>query len=229
MKRSLPWVLILVLLLALPRFAVAGDGAFLTGEDLHALEPAYEQFLEVFADTLVKRGLLQEAEREAWILYQIGDFMQNGGFGSIAVMYTPGLLSVADPGTTARRLSVETGAGTIALSTLRRYVPELSPLPGLPLDIDLTDPGGSPVPCRFRYTASDGSFCYWDGTTGQMTDVGATVVGDGRTLYWSDAPAEGLETVLTFEMLRPDEDTSLATASLLLRAGPDYWAPEEMK
>lgn len=220
---------LLALTLCAPCAAFATEGAYLTGEDLRALQSAYSAFLDSFADTLVARGLLAEADREAWLLYQIGDFMQNGGYGTIAVMYTPGLLSAADPGTTATRLSLVTGAGTVTVWTLRHFDADLSTLPGLPLDAELTGPDGGALPCRFRWSASQGSLMYWDGVRGEITEVGATVVGDGRALYWWAEPAEGAEAALTLELLDINEDNALAAVTIVIRATEQTWTPEEIR
>lgn len=99
-------------------------------EDLQSIQPAYEAFLEELAALLVERGLLAEEDVEDWMLYQLGDFLQNGGFGSIMALYTPGLLSMADNTVTLGRLSVQTDAGQLVLETLQYYSPERSSLPG---------------------------------------------------------------------------------------------------
>lgn len=43
-------------------------------------------------DLAVERGLLSEEDRAAWHDAQLGDFFQNGGYGSILVSYLPGAL-----------------------------------------------------------------------------------------------------------------------------------------
>ncbi len=227
MKR---WFALLLALLLLPGVSLASDAAYLNGEDLRALSPAFEAFVEALADVLVARGLLAETDREAWVLYQRGDFLQNGGFGTIAVMYTPGLLSVADESVTMRRLSAETDAGTVWLETLHRYSEPYSPLPGLPLDVELLSPeDGTAVSCRFRWIATAGSFVIWDGAQGTLVNVGATYVSDGRPLYWFAEPVEGIEESLTLELLHPTEDRALAVVTLSLLSGADFWSPEVLK
>lgn len=223
------WLLLILCLFMLPCTGHAMEGAYLTGEDLKALEPAFEAFVEELADVLIARGLLQDTEREAWVMYQLGDYLQNGGFGTIAVMYTPGLLGMADEAVTMRRFSSETSAGTLALETLRRYAQQYSPLPGLPLDVELTDGDGAPVPCRFRWVADDGSFFIWDGAAEQVVEVGATYIGDGEPLYWYAEPAEGIEATLSLEILEAEADTAMASVSLRLISGDDHWAPEALE
>lgn len=208
--------------------AVEGD-AYLSEDDLRMLEPTYTKLLTEMADLLIERGLLPEGDRESWMLYQLGDFMQNGGFGTVAIIYTPGLLSRADESVTMRRLRAETSAGTVVLQTLHRYVPDTSPLPGLPLDVELQDVNGEVLPCRFRWIASDGSLVIWDGSMGQIDNVGATYINDGRAMYWSATPVDGIEETLRLEILSATEDVTLAHLSLRLLSGPNFWSPEGLQ
>lgn len=219
-------LLILCLCCMLPHAACAMEGAYLSGEDMQALEPSYEAFLETLADLLVARGLLSESETDEWLLYQLGDFMQNGGFGTISVVYTPGQLSTDNEAITLRRYTVDTGAGALWLETLRRYAENYSPLPGLPLDTELLDKDDNPLPCRFRWTASDGSFLIWDGVEEAVVNVGATYVSDGRPLYWYSEPVEGTDALLTLDVLYEMEDSTIASYTLTVVSGVDYWAPE---
>lgn len=128
-----------------------------------------------------------------------------------------------------RRFSLETDAGTLILQTLRRYAENYSPLPGLPLDVELIDENNRPVPCRFRWVASDGSFLIWDSTKEEVVNVGSMYIGDGQPLYWYAEPVEGIDETLTLEVLYAMDDETMATASLTLISGADYWAPEGLK
>lgn len=222
-------LLLLLVLLPLAAHAQEMEGAYLSGEDLQRLESPFEDFLEALADILVEKHLLPEADRDAWILYQRGDFLQNGGYGTIAVMYTPGLLSMADESVTMRRFSVETGVGALWLETLHRYSVSYSPLPGLPLDTELLDAAGNAISCRFRWVAPDGSFLIWDGGVGEIINVGATYISDGRPLYWYAEPVDGVSEQLTLELLHPTEDQTLAVVALRVLAGPDFWSPEGLQ
>ena len=179
MKKRWLCLLLAACLLA-PLAALANDGAYLSGSDLHEIEPQYEAFLDALADLLVSKGLLAEEEREEWLLYQLGDFLQNGGYGTIAAMYTPGMLSYADESVTVRRFEIETEAGKLTLETLRRFSPQYSSLPGLPLDTELCDAEGAPVGCRFRWTTTGGMLLIWDGS--EIVEVGSTFISDGRPL-----------------------------------------------
>lgn len=216
----------LLCLLLLPALAGAAEGAFLTGEDLQQIKPAYEAFLQELADVLEARGLLLPSEREAWILYQLGDLMQNGGYGSIVAMYTPGLLSLADESVAMRRLTLKTDVGTLRLDTLAQYKPSLSQLPGLPLDAEVVGLDGTAVECRFHWTASEGSLYLWDGARGEIVEVGATFITKGSPLYWAEEPIEGVAAELTLTLLHPTEDTALAKATLILRSDADGWIAE---
>lgn len=218
---------IMLALCLLPALALGEASAFLSGDDLNQIMPAYEAFIGELAELLIARGLLSASEREAWLLYQLGDFVQNGGYGSILTLYTPGLLQIADESVTLRRLTLETSAGTLRLDTLRSYSINLSPLPGLPLDTELTDASGAPIACRFRWTASNGRLLIWDGATGEIVNVGATYIGDGRALYWLDDPVEGVTERLSLEILHPTEDYSLASATLTVTAGRGGWTLSE--
>lgn len=227
MKRLLLTVFILLLALSCAARATEGD-AYLSEDDLRALAPSYEAFLSTLVDLLIERGLLPEGDREAWLLYQRGDLIQNGGFGTIATLYTPGLLSMADETVTMRRMRLETTAGTLVLETLHRYSERTSPLPGLPLDAALYGPDGNVLPCRFRWITSYGSLVLWDGSMGEIVNVGAFYINDGRAMYWSAEPVDGIEETLRLEILAASEDTTLATVTLTLLSGPDFWSPEAL-
>lgn len=216
-------------LLLMPCASRATEGAYLSGEDLESLQPAYEAFLDAVADVLIARDLLSPAEEEAWKLFQVGDFTQNGGYGSIAVMYTPELLSFADASVFARKFSAQTQAGTVVLETLQRYVEKTSPLPGLPLDAALLDTTATDLACRFRWTASGGSLIMWDGAQAELVNVGATYVSDGRPLYWNAPPVRGITEILTLTLLHPTEDMTLAQVALTVRGGDDCWEPEVLE
>ena len=161
MKRAI-CTLLLAALLGSASGALAADGPMLTAEDLAELQPAYEAFLDELEDLIVEKGLLADDQREAWRMYQLGDFFQNGGYGMIAAMYTPDLLVYARDVDSLVSLSCQTGAGLLELQTMRGYTPLDSALPGLLLEVSLSDAEGMPVPCRFRFTATQGSFLAWD-------------------------------------------------------------------
>lgn len=221
----------LTLLLAiclLPCAASGEESAYLSGSDLKSIQPQYEAFLDALADLLIEKGLLTEETREAWMLYQLGDFLQNGGYGSIIAMYTPGLLELADESVSMCRLRLDTTAGTLTLDTLRRYSPTYSSLPGIPLDTELDDADtGEPVSCRFRWTATGGMLLIWDGDG--VVAVGSTFVSDGRPLYWYEEPMEGCEETLRLEILDTAENTVMATIYLDVRSEDGCWIPGELK
>lgn len=221
------WALLIGLcLFCMPCAAGATEGAYLTGEDLQKLEPAYEAFLQEAANVLIARGLLEEDGKEAWILYQLGDFVQNGGYGSFLITYSPGLGYAEDDTVTLRRFAIQTAAGTLSLETLRRYVVNYSPLPGVPLDTELLDANGEAVDCLFRWTASDGAFYVWDGAEESVVSMGKTYVNDGRALYWYADPIDGIEENLTLEVLSETDGSVLAMIAVVMRSGADAWTPE---
>lgn len=217
---------LLLALCMLPWTASALEGAYLPAEALRTLEPSFQAFLDEMADTLIEYALLEPQEREEWILYQLGDYYQNGGFGSIVVMYTPGLLHIADEAVTLRRFVVTTDAGEIHLDTLRRYSQGYSPLPGLPLDVEIFDSQGIPVPCRFHWTATGGSFLTWDSALESVVDVGNPYISDGRPLYWYAKPVEGIDEELVLDILPEDTDEAMASIAIIVTSTEDYWTPE---
>ena len=223
------WKIIIMLLLLLPVLAAAEEGPYLTTESLRLLRPAYEAFLSQLAEQLIAGGLLHEADREAWMNYQLGDYYQNGGYGAITAMYTPGLLEIADESVALRSFAVETEAGTLRLNTLNRYSTAYSPLPGLPLDdAELVGGDGVVVDCRYGWTVPHGTLLIWDGAAGEMVNVGATYANDGKPLFWSADPVDGIEESLTLTLLSLEEDRALAVVELLTVSGPNFWAPESL-
>ena len=87
MKKKLFFSVCLSLPLALfPLSAPAEEGSpLLSVDDLIALEDSYEAFLNELGDLAVQRGLLSEEDRAAWHDAQLGDYFQNGGYGSILI------------------------------------------------------------------------------------------------------------------------------------------------
>ena len=136
---------ICVLLLVLTLFALhAEEGSpLLSVDDLLSLEESYEVFLEQLGDLAVERGLLSEDERAAWHDAQMGDFYQNGGYGSILVNYMPDALDYTREEETLLTLSAKLDGGTLELMTMRRYTPRDSMLSGLMLTPSMTC--GSPL------------------------------------------------------------------------------------
>ena len=91
----------------LPACALAGEGdPLLSVDDLLSLEESYGAFLAELEDLIVERGLLSQEEREIWRDAQMGDFFQNGGYGSVLVNYMPGVLGYVREDETLLALSV---------------------------------------------------------------------------------------------------------------------------
>lgn len=226
MRRAL-YILLALLLLPIPAFAVEGD-ALLNAEELGQLRDAYESFLDELEDLIVQKGLLAEDQREQWRMYQLGDFFQNGGYGMIAAMYTPDLLEYAREEDTLISLSCETQAGRLYVDTMRSYTPLDSAQPGLLLEVSLVDQAELPVACRFRFTASQGGFIAWDALHGRYSDVGVELINDGRPCYWSDQPLTTDEyaqsPVITIEILgETDDEQVLSVANLTLTPSGTGW------
>lgn len=184
-------VLLLILtLFALPAHAEEGS-PLLSVDDLLSLEESYEVFLEQLGDLAVERGLLSEDERAAWHDAQLGDFFQNGGYGSILVNYMPGALEYTREEDTLLTLSAKLDGGTLKLMTMRRYTPKDSTLSGLMLTPSMTDDAQMPMDAHYSFGSTSGVFMKWDALLGAYVSVGATAESDGETVVWSaQTPAE---------------------------------------
>ena len=184
-------VLLLILtLFALPAHAEEGS-PLLSVDDLLSLEESYEVFLEQLGDLAVERGLLSEDERAAWHDAQLGDFFQNGGYGSILVNYMPGALEYTREEDTMLTLSAKLDGGTLELMTMRRYTPKDSTLSGLMLTPSMTDDAQMPMDAHYSFGSTSGVFMKWDALLGAYVSVGATAESDGETVVWSaQTPAE---------------------------------------
>lgn len=211
----------LLVLLALPMCALAGEGdPLLSVDDLLALEESYGAFLAELEDLIVERGLLSEEERAAWHDAQMGDFYQNGGYGSILVSYMPGLLTYVREEDTYMTLSAELGGGCVMeLSTMRRYTPQDSSLPGLMLTLSVTDAQGMPVDAQYTFTATGGVFLKWDAMLGAYVTMGASATSGGETVVFSDQTPmpDAKNPVITIGVVDVATGEALSGAALTLR------------
>lgn len=209
-------VLLLVLtLFALPAHAEEGS-PLLSVDDLLSLEESYEVFLEQLGDLAVERGLLSEDERAAWHDAQMGDFYQNGGYGSILVNYMPGALDYTREEETLLTLSAKLDGGTLELMTMRRYTPRDSTLSGLMLTPSMTDDAQMPMDAHYSFGSTSGVFMKWDALLGTYVSVGATAESDGETVVWSaQTPAENAKNpVLTITVTNGQEPLGEAALTL---------------
>lgn len=209
-------VLLLVLtLFALPAHAEEGS-PLLSVDDLLSLEESYEVFLEQLGDLAVERGLLSEDERAAWHDAQMGDFYQNGGYGSILVNYMPGALDYTREEETLLTLSAKLDGGTLELMTMRRYTPRDSTLSGLMLTPSMTDDAQMPMDAHYSFGSTSGVFMKWDALLGTYVSVGATAESDGETVVWSaQTPAENAKNpVLTITVTNGREPLDEAALTL---------------
>lgn len=209
-------VLLLVLtLFALPAHAEEGS-PLLSVDDLLSLEESYEVFLEQLGDLAVERGLLSEDERAAWHDAQMGDFYQNGGYGSILVNYMPGALEYTREEDTLLTLSAKLDGGTLELMTMRRYTPRDSTLSGLMLTPSMTDDAQMPMDAHYSFGSTSGVFMKWDALLGTYVSVGATAESDGETVVWSaQTPAENAKNpVLTITVTNGREPLGEAALTL---------------
>lgn len=209
-------VLLLVLtLFALPAHAEEGS-PLLSVDDLLSLEESYEVFLEQLGDLTVERGLLSEDERAAWHDAQMGDFYQNGGYGSILVNYMPGALDYTREEETLLTLSAKLDGGMLELMTMRRYTPRDSTLSGLMLTPSMTDDAQMPMDAHYSFGSTSGVFMKWDALLGTYVSVGATAESDGETVVWSaQTPAENAKNpVLTITVTNGREPLGEAALTL---------------
>ena len=209
-------VLLLVLtLFALPAHAEEGS-PLLSVDDLLSLEESYEVFLEQLGDLAVERGLLSEDERAAWHDAQMGDFYQNGGYGSILVNYMPGALDYTREEETLLTLSAKLDGGMLELMTMRRYTPRDSTLSGLMLTPSMIDDAQMPMDAHYSFGSTSGVFMKWDALLGTYVSVGATAESDGETVVWSaQTPAENAKNpVLTITVTNGREPLGEAALTL---------------
>ena len=208
MKSTIRLCALCLILFLTPVCALAAEGdPLLSVDDLMALEESYGAFLDELEDLIVERGLLSEEERETWRDVQMGDFFQNGGYGSVLANYMPGLLGYVREEETLLELSClfEDGS-TFSVDTMRRYTPRDSSLSGLMLTLRLTDASGAPVNVAFSLTATSGVFMKWDAMMSAYASVGARADSDGETVVWSDqAPlVDAKNPVITIAMTDPE-------------------------
>ena len=226
MKSTIRLCALCLILFLTPVCALAAEGdPLLSVDDLMALEDSYGAFLDELEDLIVERGLLSEEERETWRDVQMGDFFQNGGYGSVLANYMPGLLGYVREEETLLELSClfEDGS-TFSVDTMRRYTPRDSSLSGLMLTLRLTDASGAPVNAAFSLTATSGVFMKWDAMMSAYASVGARADSDGETVVWSDqAPlVDAKDPVITISMTDTATQTVLPyTAQLTLTVSGD--------
>lgn len=215
----------------LPCSLTAEEGSpLLSVDDLISLEDSYEAFLEQLGDLAVERGLLSEEDRAAWHDAQMGDYFQNGGYGSILISYMPGALGYTREEDTLLTLNAAFDGGRLELTTMRRYTPGDSTLSGLMLTPSTVDAGGAPMDVHYTLSATSGVFMKWDALLGTYVSVGATAESDGETIVWSDQTpaADAKDPIITFTLTQADKQTTLAEAELLLSVdGEGYWLGDD--
>ena len=223
--RKLLGVFMAVCLLALcPLTALCEGDPLLSVDDLMQLEESYEAFLTELEELAIARGLLSENERQAWHDAQMGDFFQNGGYGSILANYTPGVLSYVRAEETTFTLEAKLAGGqTLELLTMHRYTPRDSSLSGLMLTMDLTGADGLPQDVEYTLSANSGVFLKWDQISGAYVSVGATATSEGETVVWSDqTPSAGAKNpVITIAIMDVETETAIPGANLTLTVDGD--------
>lgn len=224
-------LIMLTLLACVPMLALAVEGdPLLSVDDLLLLEDSYDAFLDELEELIIERGLLSPDERAAWRDAQMGDFYQNGGYGSILVNYMPGVLSYVREEETLLQLSASLpDMGTLYVDTMRRYTPQDSSLSGLMLTLSMTDESGVPLDVGFSLSGESGLFLKWDALESAYVSVGATAQSDGETVVWSDqTPAQGARNP-TIVIAVADRATQeiLAEALLTLTVDGDGYRVDE--
>lgn len=223
MKRTLLFFLA-CLFLASAAFAAEGE-PMLSYDDLLSIEGSYEQFLNQLADLLIKRELLSQEERQTWISLQEGDFLSNGGYGSIMTNFYPGVLDYAQEEEQVIELHAIVSAGVINLLTMRRYSPDDSSLSGLILTLNMENDEGAPLEASFALNATDGIFYKWDALSASYINVGTSVRSEGETVLWSCAtPVEGAQNPkITISGMTLEDESPLGEAVLTLTiSGSSY-------
>ena len=213
-----------VLLALFPACALCAEGdPLLSVDDLLSLESSYDAFLDELEELIVERGLLSPEEREIWRDAQMGDFFQNGGYGSILANYMPGVLGYIREEETLLQLSCRTDGGTLYIDTMRRYTPQDSSLSGLMLTVSLMDEDGVPMNASFTLSSTSGVFLKWDAMTGAYTSVGASAQSDGETVVWSDqAPIAGAKNpTISIAVNDPATQETLCSGKLTLTVDGD--------
>lgn len=224
MKTTVCRLLVCCMLLLCPAMAQGEGDPLLSVDDLMTLEESYEAFLSELETLIIERGLLSESERDAWHDAQMGDFLQNGGYGSILANYTPGVLSYARAEETTVTLSTALfGGQTLELLTMRRYTPRDSSLSGLMLTLGLYGADGLPQDVTYAFSATSGVFLKWDQLMGAYVSVGATAMSEGETVVWSDqAPSEGAKNpVITIALADAATQEAIPGAALTLTVDGD--------
>ena len=224
-------VLILIMLLVmLPLCALAAEGdPLLSVDDLLSLQDSYDAFLDALEELIVERGLLSPEEREAWRDAQMGDFFQNGGYGSILANYMPGVLGYVREEETLLQLSASVPGSTLYVDTMRRYTPQDTSLSGLMLTMSLSDESGMPMDVSFSLTSSSGVFLKWDAMTSAYASVGATALSDGETVVWSDqVPIEGAkDPTITISAIDPATQETITAGVLTLTVDGDGYRVQD--
>lgn len=203
----------------IPAASLAGEGdALLSVDDLLSLQGSYEAFLSELEALIISRGLLSESERDAWHDAQMGDFFQNGGYGSILANYTPGVLSLSREEDTLLTLCAALEGGTLEIATMQRYTPKDSSLPGLMLTLSMEDASGTPLNVRYALRSTSGMFLKWDALLGSYVTVGAAASSDGETVVWSDqTPAANAKgPAITISILDAQTQAYLGEATITL-------------
>ena len=185
------WLIVLLLCLSSAALAAEGD-PLLSVDDLMRLQPSYTQFLWDLSNLLIERGLLQPDEKEAWIQVQLGDYLSNGGYGSILTAFYPGILSYVQEEDQVCTLKSELDAGIVSLQTMKKYSPLDSLSNGLMLQFSMNDRNGSPMEVRFELSVTDGVFYRWDAIAGGYANGGLSLSIEGETVFWGcPVPVEG--------------------------------------
>jgi hypothetical protein len=219
------FALICACVAALP--AAGFCSALLSPDDLKTIKPQYELFLGAAAELLVQKGLLDVSDRSDWIDFQLADYIRNGGYGTIEIMYNPDILASVEEDEMALRISADIQTGSLKLDTLRAFNQGASSLPGLPLDAALITADGEPVECAFRWSATGGMFLIWDSYSSSPISMGASIISGGELVYWSDDPAGSERETLTIEFVSLDSNETFGAYSLELISDGARWSVGE--
>ena len=193
MIRRIMMLFLLIIFICLLCAAAADErDPLLNVDELIRIEASYNQFLTELGDLLIEKGLLSSEEKSEWITMQLGDYLSNGGYGSILTSFYPGVLEYSREEEQICEPQVSLEGGTVSLLTMRRYSPIDMTSDGLMLQMNMTGPEGEPMEVRFILSGTDGVFYRWDALSGGYISAGSVVDVEGETVFWVlPIPVEG--------------------------------------
>ncbi len=212
------WLMVLCLLLCSSAWASEGD-PLLSIDDLLSIQGPFEALIDSVGEIAVRNGFLEASELSEWKRMQLGDFLSNGGYGSILINYMPGILKYAVEEEMPLELSASVGEGrTLEVLTMRRFESSEGTTTVLPIALSMQDAEGLPMPVRYEIGSNSGMLYKWDAGAGRYVSVGQSTESEGEIVGWiGEAPAVDASNVLIeIQAFTLDNDRSVAEAELTL-------------